>query len=72
MPSLAGPAPTGIRPMLFPCPACAAPITVHPPKPGRYNPKCPKCGVPFVLAIQINPPASGAVRPPAPAGRRGR
>ena len=52
--------------MQFPCPACAAPITVNPPKPGRYNPKCPKCGVPFVLAIQVNPPASGAVRPPAP------
>jgi len=50
----------------FPCPACAAPINFNPPKPGRYHPKCPKCGVPFVLAIQINPPATPAVKPPAP------
>ena len=60
--------------MQFGCPACAATVSANFAKPGRFTPKCPKCGVQFVVQIQISlasQPAhvskrSGPVRAPAP------
>ena len=60
--------------MQFPCPSCKQAITAKPPKPGKYTPKCPKCGKPFQMivpdgegaTVQIRAvPASGAVPPPS-------
>lgn len=33
------------------CPYCNATLTPKSLKPGRYAPKCPKCGRPFVLDV---------------------
>ena len=67
--------------MQFGCPACAATISANFAKPGRFTPKCPKCGELFVVQIQVTlatalasiggpkrsaPTKAPAPRPPAP------
>lgn len=44
------------------CPACQASLPLRPPKPGRYTPKCPKCGATFALIAD----ADGATTEPLP------
>ena len=39
--------------MQFACPSCQSTITANPNRPGKFTPKCPKCGTAFVLSIQI-------------------
>ncbi len=61
--------------MQFGCPSCAATISANFPKPGRFAPKCPKCGAPFVVQIRVSlePAPVGAKDSgpmPAPAPRR--
>ena len=37
--------------MLIPCPCCHAQINGKLPKPGKYTPKCPKCGATFQMIV---------------------
>ncbi|MGL6097792.1 MAG: protein kinase domain-containing protein, partial [Fimbriiglobus sp.] len=48
--------------MLIPCPNCKAQISGKLPKPGRYTPKCPKCGSQFLLIVPDSPDATVQVK----------
>ena len=63
--------------MQFECPACRNPITANVAKPGKFQPKCPKCGTQIVIRIQVSlvdeqtfvepaPKRSAPVKAPAP------
>ena len=39
--------------MQFGCPACHTTVSANFAKPGRFTPKCPKCGTPFIVQIQV-------------------
>ena len=63
--------------MQFQCPACQNPITANVAKPGKFQPKCPKCGTQIVIRIQVSlvdeqthvepaPKRSAPVKAPAP------
>ncbi len=41
--------------MGVPCPNCQAPLNPKGLKPGSYKPKCPKCGVVFLLNVPDDP-----------------
>jgi len=56
--------------MHFPCPSCKQAISANPPKPGKYTPKCPKCGKSFVLLVPEDPTATVQVRAASPASGR--
>ncbi len=56
--------------MQFPCPSCHQAISATPPKPGKYMPKCPKCGKSFVLLVPEDPTATVQVRAAAPPSGR--
>jgi eukaryotic-like serine/threonine-protein kinase len=43
--------------MPFACPLCQNPISLKGAKPGRYKPKCPKCGGTFALTVPDDPSA---------------
>lgn len=49
--------------MLIPCPNCKASINAKPPKPGRYTPKCPKCGNPFLMVVPADTNATVQIKP---------
>jgi serine/threonine protein kinase len=40
--------------MKISCPACQHRLGLNDPKPGKYQPKCPKCGERFLLLIPAN------------------
>ena len=41
--------------MLISCPTCHSQINGKLPKPGKYTPKCPKCGVTFQMVVPDDP-----------------
>ena len=47
--------------MAIVCPICGGSIQLKEPKPGRYQPKCPKCGARFKLTISDDPAAAPIV-----------
>ncbi|HEY1189998.1 MAG TPA: hypothetical protein VGE74_20275 [Gemmata sp.] len=56
--------------MRIACPYCAAVLNPTGLKPGRFQPKCPGCGKPFVLIIEVQPLAPKPAAPePAPKKR---
>jgi len=53
--------------MMISCPHCQASINLKMPKPGKYSPKCPNCGQPFLLIVPDDPGMTIQVRKlPAP------
>jgi serine/threonine protein kinase len=54
--------------MQIQCPECESVMSVGAIKPGRYQPKCKKCGKPFIVLVEGEPPKIrvGKVKP-APA-----
>ncbi|PNY38475.1 hypothetical protein C2E31_00635 [Rhodopirellula baltica] len=50
--------PTEVSPwtMQIKCPHCQSKLTLASPKPGRYKPKCKRCGEPFVLLVSDDDP----------------
>jgi eukaryotic-like serine/threonine-protein kinase len=45
------------------CPYCSSPTSGKAPKPGRYTPKCPKCGKAFVVVVADDPDQPPTVQP---------
>lgn len=41
--------------MLISCPSCRSQINGKLPKPGKYTPKCPKCGATFQMVVPDDP-----------------
>ncbi len=41
--------------MSVPCPQCQSPLNVNGLKPGKFKPKCPKCGTVFALVVPDSP-----------------
>lgn len=63
--------------MQISCPHCQTKLSVGQPKPGRYRPKCKKCGTPFRLKVTDEDPPRMLVQaeqpkedPPAAKGAR--
>ncbi|MGL6075560.1 MAG: protein kinase domain-containing protein [Fimbriiglobus sp.] len=52
--------------MLIDCPYCRAKIQSKLPKPGKYKPKCPKCGESFALVVHDDPEQTFLVRKAEP------
>jgi transposase-like protein len=46
----------------IPCPYCKAVLKPKGPKPGRYQPKCPGCGKPFILVVSEDERGTISVR----------
>lgn len=40
---------------MIPCPSCHSQINGKLPKPGKYTPKCPKCGATFQMVVPEDP-----------------
>ncbi|MFO0867549.1 MAG: protein kinase [Pirellulales bacterium] len=65
--------------MKIACPHCQHRLSLQDPKPGRYQPKCPKCGERFLLTVpadpqqpprvELNAAVAGAAPTPATGGR---
>ncbi|QEL13233.1 protein kinase domain-containing protein [Limnoglobus roseus] len=54
------------------CPQCRSPLNVKGLKPGQFKPKCPKCGIAFVLVVPSSPDGTIVTKllpagPPKPA-----
>jgi eukaryotic-like serine/threonine-protein kinase len=55
--------------MLVVCPYCHHRATLKSPKPGRYTPKCPKCGQRFRLEVPDDPQGDFTVSPLGESGK---
>ena len=52
--------------MQFECPACRHAINANVAKPGKFQPKCPKCGAAILIQITVGLPGDATGKGSAP------